>query len=131
MAFQERGHGGLLVRRRRGLTDTDNRRLHAGGTLAADRAAEAVFDLRGAHVELSEGAAEGVAVHAQLTGGAALIAFIFLEHGEDKPLLKLTHALGVEDVAFVHLQNKCFQLIFHSRFLSSFLIFNVVPKYSA
>lgn len=57
--------------------------------------------------------AEGIAVHAQLAGGAALVSFVFLENSEDEPLLELPHALRVEDVAPVHLQDECFQLIFH------------------
>jgi hypothetical protein len=59
-------------------------------------------------------------MHAQFAGSTALVAFVFLKHGEDESFLELTHALGVEDVAFIHLQNECFQLIFHSWFLSSF-----------
>jgi hypothetical protein len=40
------------------------------------------------------------------------------EHGQDETFLELTHALGIKNIAAVHLQDKCFQLIFHDAFLS-------------
>jgi hypothetical protein len=52
-------------------------------------------------------------VHAQDPRGLALIAVVFLEHGDDETFLELPHCLGVENVAFVHLQDQGFQLIFH------------------
>jgi len=84
----------------------------------AGRALHAIPQKPYIDLEFVDGAAERVAVHTQFARGAALIAFVFLEHGEDKTLLELTHALGVENIALVHLQDKRFQLIFHDRFLS-------------
>jgi hypothetical protein len=43
----------------------------------------------------------------------ALIAPVFFEHGYDEALLKLTDRFRIEDIAFVHLKDECFQLIFH------------------
>jgi hypothetical protein len=64
--------------------------------------------LTGVNLELVDRAAESVAVHAQLARGAALVALVFLEHGEDEAFLELTHTLCIKDVAFVHLQDECF-----------------------
>jgi hypothetical protein len=43
----------------------------------------------------------------------ALIAAVFFEHGHDEAFLKLTDRFRIEDIAFVHLKDECFQLIFH------------------
>jgi hypothetical protein len=48
-----------------------------------------------------------------LPRGLALIAAVFFEHSYDEAFLKLTDRFRIEDVAFVHLKNECFQLIFH------------------
>jgi hypothetical protein len=47
-------------------------------------------------------------MHPQLARGAALIPFVFLEHGENESLLELPHTLGIQNIAAVHLQNECF-----------------------
>jgi hypothetical protein len=54
----------------------------------------------------------------QLTRGAALIAVVFLQNGEDEPLLEFAHCLRVQNIAFVHLQDECFELISHGLPLS-------------
>ncbi len=86
--------------------------LHAGGTLAAGRTAHAIADsafadvvanLGGIHLELCEGAAEGVAVHAELICGLALIALVVGKDFEDVTLLELAHGIGVSDTGAVHL----------------------------
>src|SRR5208282_578283 len=83
------------------------------GTRAAGRAFGAGAQRTNINLELLHGSAERVPVHAQLSSGFALIAPVFFEHGYDEALLKLTNRLRIEDVAFVHLKNECFQLIFH------------------
>ena len=83
------------------------------GARASRRAFGSVPELPDIDFEFIDGSAERVAMHPQLAGGAALVAFVFLQDGQDKPLLEFAHTLGVEDVALVHLQDKCFQLIFH------------------
>lgn len=85
---------------------------------AAGRTLDAVAELANINLQLSDGAAEGVTVHSQFTGGPALVALVFLKHGQDEALLELAHALGIKNIASVHLQDKCFQLIFHDAFLS-------------
>ena len=57
-------------------------------------------------------------MHAQLASGAALVAFVLLQNGKDEAFLELANSLGIKDIASVHLQNKCFQLIFHGASLS-------------
>ena len=52
-------------------------------------------------------------MHSEFARRAALVAFILLKYGEDKALFEFAHALGIENVALVHLQDECFQLIFH------------------
>ena len=64
-------------------------------------------------LQFGYGAAERVAMHAELAGGLALVAVILLEHGEDEPFFEFAYRLGVEDSALVHLQDECFQLILH------------------
>ncbi len=48
----------------------------------------------------------------------ALIALVFLQYGEDEPLLELADRLRIQNVAVVHLQNKRFELILHGLSLS-------------
>lgn len=57
-------------------------------------------------------------MHAQFPGGAALVAFVFLEDGEDEAFFKFTNSLGIEDVALVHLHDEGFELILHGLSLS-------------
>src|ERR1700722_483209 len=52
-------------------------------------------------------------MHPQLTGRAALVATVFLQHRKDEPLLEFPNRLGVQNIAFVHLQDECFELISH------------------
>jgi len=57
-------------------------------------------------------------MHAELASGSALIALVFLEHSQDEPLLELAYCLGIQNVAFVHLDYECFELISHGISLS-------------
>jgi hypothetical protein len=57
-------------------------------------------------------------MHAQLTRGPALVSVVFLQHCKDEPLLEFAYRLGVQNIAFVHLQNECFELISHGISLS-------------
>jgi hypothetical protein len=64
-------------------------------------------------LQFGNGAAESVAMHPQLTGGPALVSIVFLQHGEDEALFEFAYRLGVQNIAFVHLQDECFELISH------------------
>lgn len=57
-------------------------------------------------------------MHAQFAGGAALVAFVFREHGQDEALLELAHGFGIKNVAVMHLQDEGFELVFHKGYLS-------------
>ena len=65
-------------------------------------------------LQLRDGAAEGVAVHAQLPRRLTLISLVFLQNCKDEPLLKLANRLRIEDPTLMHLKYQGFQLIFHS-----------------
>lgn len=52
-------------------------------------------------------------MHSQFARRAALIPFIFLQDRQDESLLELSYTFGIKNVAAVHLQDECFQLIFH------------------
>jgi hypothetical protein len=53
-----------------------------------------------------------------LTSGPALVSAVFLQHRQNESLLEFAHCLGVQDVALVHLQDECFELISHGILLS-------------
>jgi hypothetical protein len=115
----------LPVRRKRGLTGAYDARntvwgdaldavlsgmlnvgALAGGWTAhavADAVANLAADLGGVEVQLGEGAAEGVAVHAEFVGGLALVALVVREHFKDVALLELAHCIGVGNAGAVHL----------------------------
>jgi hypothetical protein len=57
-------------------------------------------------------------MHTQLAGGPALVSVVFLQHGEDEPLLEFPYRLGVQNIALIHLQDECFELISHGLSLS-------------
>jgi hypothetical protein len=92
------------------------------------RALGSIAQLADIDLEFVDGPAQCVAMHSKLARGSALVALILLKNGEDKALLKFAHAFGVKDVAFVHLQDECFQLIFHGRSLSRSISF-VLTEY--
>src|SRR5215467_26369 len=55
---------------------------------------------------------------------AALIAFVFLEDSDDEAALEFAHGFRIENVAAIHLQHQCFELVLHgiSRFLGSMTV---------
>jgi len=59
-------------------------------------------------------------VHAQLAGRLTLVALVLLQNGEDESFLKFADGFGIENSAFVHLENQGFQLVFHSASLCVF-----------
>ena len=77
--------------------------------LATGRPAHAVANLRGIHVKLREGATQGVAVHAKLFGGLALVSLVVREHLENVALLELPNGVRVGDARAVHLSNESVQ----------------------
>jgi len=83
----------------------------SGGTSAARRTFDPGPQLPYINLQLGDGATEGVAMHPQLARGAALVSIIFLQHSEDKALLEFPHRFGIKNIAFIHLQDKCFELI--------------------
>jgi hypothetical protein len=66
----------------------------------------AVANLRSIHIELGEGTAERIAMHAELFSGFALISFVVREHFEDEASLELTNGLRVRDAGAVHLRDQ-------------------------
>jgi hypothetical protein len=102
----------------------DNSLFKRNRSGAARWALHPVPELPDINLELVDCAAEGVAVHSQFSGGTALVTLVFLQNGQDETLLELPHAFRVEDIAAVHLQNECFQLIFHDASLSMIGLFN-------
>ena len=77
--------------------------------LAAGWTAHAVADLRSVHIELGKGAAQGVAMHAKLFGGLALVSLMVREHLKNVTLLELANGVRVGDAGAVHLRNESVQ----------------------
>lgn len=86
-------------------------------------AARAIAKSLGIELEFGDGAAESVAVHAELTGRLALISVAVLQNGKNEFLLEFAHGFGISDTAAVHLHHKGFQLIFHDASLSALNFF--------
>ena len=104
----------VVVRRMQRLTgvhDALNARktcvvpIGTGWTFAGDGAAHAVANLCGIQIEFCQGAAEGVAMHAELFGGLALVSLVMREHLENIALLELLDCVGIGDSRAVHLGN--------------------------
>src|SRR6185312_7336222 len=70
--------------------------------------ASAIPEVPNVDVQFLNGAAEGIAMHAELPRRPALIALVFFQHYRDKPALEFAHCLGIKNVAAVHLLNQCF-----------------------
>ena len=80
-----------------------------GEAFANGRPAHAAADLRGVQIELGQGAAEGVAVHAKFFGGLALVAFVMREHLKDVTFLELANRLVIGNPGTMHLSNQNIQ----------------------
>ena len=52
-------------------------------------------------------------MHTQLAGRPALIPLIFLKNSKNKALFEFANRLGVQNIAFVHLHDECFELVSH------------------
>ena len=89
----------------RALADAGPLLAH-GGPFTHDRPTHAAADLCGVHIELGEGAAEGVAVHSKLDGGLALVALVLREHLEEVALLELPHGIRIRDSGTAHLHDQ-------------------------
>ena len=65
-------------------------------------------------LELGDGAAQGVAMHSELARGFALVPVVLLENRDDESFLKFADGFRIQNAALEHLENKCFELVFHS-----------------
>ena len=86
---------------------------------AAGWALDPIAQLTNVDLELGDGAAQSVAVHAQLARGAALVAFVLLQNRQNEFLFEFAHRFGIKNITPVHLHNKCFELISHGISLSA------------
>ena len=68
-----------------------------------------------AHVEfqLSDGPAQGVAMHSQLSCCLALIAIVLLQYREYESFSEFAHGFGIKNSALIHLRYKSLKLVFH------------------
>ena len=82
------------------------------------RALGAVTKLTHIYFEFVNGAAEGVAVHSQLPRCPALVAFVFFQDRRNEATLEFANRFRIKNIAAVHLQHECFELIFHGISLS-------------
>ena len=142
MVMQARPHSAASLastsgrRRRREKLSTSRfmigARLSPNGTTVRPKVALVTIPkLPYINLQFADSATQGVAVHSQLAGGAALVALVFLENSQDEPFFEFPHALRVKNVAAVHLQNECFQLIFHDARLFLSGLFNAPLPVSA
>lgn len=83
----------MLVGAQYCVASADDLLLHRHGSRTAWGALDAVAKLADVNLQFRNGAAQGIAVHAEFTGGAALIAFILLQNSEDETFLELAHTL--------------------------------------
>src|SRR5581483_8216968 len=72
-------------------------------------------------LQLGDGAAQSVTVHAQFAGSLALIAMVSLQDGQDEAPLELADCFRIQDSALVHLGDESFKLIFHRSLSCKFL----------
>ncbi len=98
------------------------------GVSAARRTARAAAQSFGVELEFGDGAAESIAVHAQLAGRLALVALAVLQHGENELLLEFADGFGISDAALVHLHDQSFQLIFHDASLFTSILNQLCPR---
>lgn len=73
------------------------------------RAPQAIADLRGAHVQFGQRAAQRVAVHAKLFGRLALVALVAGQNFKNVAPLELPDRLRVRDSSTVHLRDQAVQ----------------------
>ena len=64
-------------------------------------------------MELGDGAAQGIPVHAKLLGGLALVAAMRGKYFKNEALFELADGFVIGDTTGVHLVNQAVQLAFH------------------
>ncbi len=104
-----RRSAGRLHLRRGDRTLACGRNVLYAGPLACGWSAHACPDLRRVHVELGQGSTEGIAVHAKLFCGFALIALVMSENFEQVASFELTKSLSVGDTGAMHLSDEAVQ----------------------
>ena len=80
---------------------------------ATHAVADAGANLSGVHFKLGKEAGEGIAVHVELLGRLALIAFMLRKDFEDEAFLELLDGVGVGDAGAVHLGDEALQFALH------------------
>src|SRR5277367_1976829 len=106
------------------------------GTLTPRRTLQPPANLCRIKLQLGNGAAERVAVHAQLAGRLALVAPVPRQHLQNEALLELTHPFGIGDAARLHVCYQTIQLSLQKKPLSGrccpglFLFPGSMPGYS-
>jgi len=80
---------------------------------ATGRASSPIAQCLGVELKIGDGAAESVAVHAQLARSLALIPVAVLQNCENELLSEFADRFGIRDTTPVHVHNQGFQLIFH------------------
>jgi len=85
------------------------------------RSFAAIAELAHVNSQLADGAAESIAMHAELPGSAALVPLVIFEYRGYETAFELSDGLGIKNVALVHLLYECFQLIFHGNLSFSLL----------
>ncbi len=70
---------------------------------------QAVADLCRVQVELGERPAQGIAMHAELLGGLALIALVMRKHLKDIASFELPESVRVGDTCAMHLRDQAVQ----------------------
>lgn len=88
------------------------------GSFTAYRTAAAIPQLAYIQFQLSNRAAQSIAVHAELTCGFALVAAVLLQNIHDEALFELTYGLRVKNAAAIHLRYESFKLVLHEISLS-------------
>ena len=86
---------------------------HGHGALAARGTLEAVADLCRVDLQFRDGATEGVAVHAKLGSGLALVATVVGEDLKQVTALELAHGFIVRNTAAMHLRHYAFKFSLH------------------
>lgn len=82
-------------------------------TFTAAWTLEAAANLAGVDIQLGDGTAEGVAVHAEFLSSLALVSPVMRKHFDEIALFELADGFIVGNAAVMHLGHKDIQFTFH------------------
>src|ERR1700731_4050212 len=87
--------------------------VHDRWFFASHWATSSIAHLADIQLQLSNGPAECITMHAKFAGRFALVPTVLLQDVQDEALFEFTHGFRIKNAAAIHLRYECFELVLH------------------